>query len=173
MASNDRWLWMMHLNEYRRKRSHRMLRWHPRIFLEGLSKTMETSVRIANLRANIRTRTSRRSATHHTANLPTPVLIRGTEYVKWSLDGYHLLDVSVAVDGGFPISFIDNAHSRLAGLTGVYGNLVVRPQRLTLHDPSSDQVLCTWKWQQLHQFHLAATEIKDDENKICIIHTSR
>ncbi|XP_021933250.1 uncharacterized protein LOC110836411 [Zootermopsis nevadensis] len=78
----------------------------------------------------------------------------------------------MSVNGGFPISFIDNAHSRVAGLTGLYGNLVVGPHRLTLHDPSSEQLLCSWKWQQLHQFHLAATEIKDDEHKICIIHTS-
>lgn len=122
--------------------------------MEGLSNSMENSVRIANHRANIRTWTSRRSATH-------------------SLHGYHLLNVSVAVDRGLPVSFIDNAHSRLAGLTGVYGNLVVGPHCLTLHDPSTEQLLCSWKWQQLHQFHLAATEIKDDENKICIIHTSR
>jgi hypothetical protein len=56
---------------------------------------------------------------------------------------------------------------------GVYGNLVVGPDCLTLYDPSSEELLCSWKWQQLHQFHLSATEIKEDENKICIIHTSR
>ncbi|XP_069700355.1 uncharacterized protein [Periplaneta americana] len=73
---------------------------------------------------------------------------------------------------GFPVSFIDNAHSRVAGLTGIYGNLVVGTHRLTLHDPHSGHILCTWKWQHLHQFHLAATGVKDDHNKICIIHTS-
>jgi hypothetical protein len=85
---------------------------------------------------------------------------------------YHR-NILYAVDRGFPISFIDNGHSRLAGLTGVYGNLVVGPNCLTLYDPSSEELLCSWKWQQLHQFHFSATEIKEDENKICIIHTSR
>ncbi|PNF35429.1 hypothetical protein B7P43_G01755 [Cryptotermes secundus] len=73
---------------------------------------------------------------------------------------------------GFPVSFIDNGHSRLAGLMGVYGNMVVGADCLTLYDPSSEALLCSWKWQQLHQFHLSATEIKEDENKICVIHTS-
>jgi hypothetical protein len=86
---------------------------------------------------------------------------------------YHVPNISVAVIVGFPVSFIDNAHTRLAGLTGMYGNLLVGPQCLTLQDSSSDKPLFSWKWQQLHQFHLAATEVKDDENKICVIHTSR
>lgn len=80
-------------------------------------------------------------------------------------------NLSVA-DEGFPVSLIDNAHSRVAGLTGLYGNLVVGPHRLTLHDPSTGHMIYSWKWQHMHQFHLAATELKDDENKICVIHTS-
>lgn len=85
---------------------------------------------------------------------------------------YHR-NLLAAVERGFPVSFIDNGHSRLAGLMGVYGNMVVGKDCLTLYDPSSEALLCSWKWQQLHQFHLSATEIKEDENMICIIHTSR
>ncbi|KAJ9577296.1 hypothetical protein L9F63_006135 [Diploptera punctata] len=75
-------------------------------------------------------------------------------------------------DEGFLVSLIDNAHSRIAGLTGMYGKLMIGPRHLTLHDPNTGQVIYFWKWQHLHQFHLAATEVREDNNKICVIHTS-
>ena len=76
-------------------------------------------------------------------------------------------------DGGFLVSLVDNTHSRIAGLMGLYGSLAVGPHRVTLHDSTTGQLIYSWKWQHMHQFHLAATENKEDENKICVIHTSR
>ncbi|PSN36925.1 hypothetical protein C0J52_13899 [Blattella germanica] len=91
---------------------------------------------------------------------------------SWSEPRRPSIYLAGSTSDGFPVSLIDNALSRIAGLTGLYGNLRVGPHRLTLHDSSSGQLTYSWKWQQLHQFHLAATEVKEDENKICVLHTS-
>nr|CAD7440854.1 unnamed protein product [Timema bartmani] len=72
----------------------------------------------------------------------------------------------------FTVSLIDNAHSRLAKLAGLYGVLRVGMHDVIVCDPSTGEVRVTWEWPQLHQFHLAATSRTEDENKICVLHTS-
>lgn len=42
--------------------------------------------------------------------------------------------------GELSVSLIDNAHSRSAGLAGLYGTLRTTNTGLTVHDPSSGQV---------------------------------
>lgn len=68
---------------------------------------------------------------------------------------------------------MDNDHSRVAGLTGLHGNLSTNAREVTIKDPFTGDTRTTLPWYQLHQFHLAATGSLDDEKKIIVMHTSK
>lgn len=76
-------------------------------------------------------------------------------------------------EGTFAVSLIDNQHSRLAALFGLYGTLSTGPHGVCISDPTNGHPRLILPWQHLLQFHLAATGVSTDDKKICILHTSR
>lgn len=75
-------------------------------------------------------------------------------------------------EGTFTVSLIDNQHSRLAALFGLYGTLSTGPHGVCISDPTNGHPRLILPWQHLLQFHLAATGVSTDDKKICILHTS-
>ncbi|KAK4884327.1 hypothetical protein RN001_000598 [Aquatica leii] len=73
----------------------------------------------------------------------------------------------------FHISLVDNDHSRAARLTGLFGILSVTSQEICISDPITGDDLIKWSWYNFHQFHLQATLNSEDENTICVLHTSK
>ncbi|KAF2900289.1 hypothetical protein ILUMI_05899 [Ignelater luminosus] len=73
----------------------------------------------------------------------------------------------------FHVSIVDNTHSRAAGLTGLHGILSANCQEIIISDPTTGENIIKWKWHQFHQFHLQAVSQVEDENVICVFHTSR
>lgn len=76
-------------------------------------------------------------------------------------------------DGAFYISVVDNEHSRVAGLTGLHGILTTNSHEVVIKEPTTGEVRTSFSWHHLHQFHLAATSITDDDKKIVVVHTSK
>lgn len=102
-----------------------------------------------------------------------------SETQKWMMHIRNLLhpeeqfDLSAQhEDGVFSVSLIDNPLSQSAGLSGFYGLMTVESCHIRLSKHSQDDVVASWDWDQFHQFHLAATGKPEDENNICVIHTS-
>lgn len=73
----------------------------------------------------------------------------------------------------FHVSLVDNDHSRAAGVYGLFGILSVNSQEISISDPSTGDNLVKWSWIHFHQFHLQAHTHPDDENTICVMHTSK
>lgn len=73
----------------------------------------------------------------------------------------------------FPVSLVDSAHSRAAGLLGLYGVLHTNSQEIIISDPCTGSPIIGWKWYHFHQFHLQATCEQNDDKKILVMHTSR
>ncbi|KAJ8924220.1 hypothetical protein NQ315_007011 [Exocentrus adspersus] len=75
-------------------------------------------------------------------------------------------------ESNFRISLIDNNHSRVAGLIGLYGVLSVTAQEIIISDPCTGELKIIWKWFQFHQFHLQAPVQPVDDKKIIVMHSS-
>ncbi|KAL1513867.1 hypothetical protein ABEB36_003209 [Hypothenemus hampei] len=76
-------------------------------------------------------------------------------------------------DSNFRISLVDTAHSRRAGLLGLYGVLNTNNQEIIISDPCTGIMKIGWKWYHFHQFHLQATSEQKDDKKIVVMHSSR
>ncbi|XP_018578635.1 uncharacterized protein LOC108916816 [Anoplophora glabripennis] len=75
-------------------------------------------------------------------------------------------------DSNFRVSLIDNNHSRMAGLIGLFGVLGVNTQGVMVSDPCTGELKVRWKWFQFHQFHLQAPVQPVDDKKIIVMHSS-
>ncbi|KAK7863007.1 hypothetical protein R5R35_014559 [Gryllus longicercus] len=102
-----------------------------------------------------------------------------TETQKWMAHIRNLLHPKQPFDiyaqhgeGTFSVSLIDNTLTQSAGLSGFYGVMTVGACHISLSRNGSEEAVASWDWSQFHQFHLAATGKPEDENKICVIHTS-
>ncbi|KAF5280327.1 hypothetical protein FQR65_LT03136 [Abscondita terminalis] len=73
----------------------------------------------------------------------------------------------------FHISLVDNEHSRAARLSGLFGILCVTSKEICINDPITGEGIIRWSWLNFHQFHLQATLNSEDENTICVLHTSK
>ncbi|XP_067003168.2 uncharacterized protein [Anabrus simplex] len=134
-------------------------------------------------RSNSRSRQFAFGVFHHVGQVRRPSLFLAgnteTESQKWMahirnlLRPYPHFDLNSQIGScDFRVSLIDNPHSQVAGLTGFYGVLSVGARHIMLSGSSLDEVTVTWDWSHFHQFHLAATGRKEDENRICVLHTS-
>ncbi|XP_035741146.1 uncharacterized protein LOC118449974 isoform X2 [Vespa mandarinia] len=77
------------------------------------------------------------------------------------------------MDGFYNISIVDNAHSRLAGLTGLYGDLVASQMGVFIKDIHSGEIIQNLKWKEMKQFHLTTAGRPEDVKRICVIHTTK
>ncbi|CAH0551732.1 unnamed protein product [Brassicogethes aeneus] len=75
-------------------------------------------------------------------------------------------------ESNFRVSLIDTAHSRTAGLFGLYGVLGINSQDITISDPCTGEPKITWQWYQFHQFHLQAPAQPKDDKMVVVMHTS-
>jgi hypothetical protein len=73
----------------------------------------------------------------------------------------------------FHISIIDNAHSRAAGLVGLYGVLGTNSQEIIVRDPCTGDLKVYWHWYEFHQFHFQSPAHPVDDKRIIVMHTSR
>ncbi|KAF5272542.1 hypothetical protein FQA39_LY07866 [Lamprigera yunnana] len=73
----------------------------------------------------------------------------------------------------FHVSLVDNEHSRAAKLSGLFGILSVNLQEISISDPLTGIGIIHWGWLNFHQFHLQATQNSEDENTVCVLHTSK
>ncbi|KAK2576933.1 hypothetical protein KPH14_005551 [Odynerus spinipes] len=77
------------------------------------------------------------------------------------------------MDGSYNISIVDNAHSRLAGLTGLYGDLVASQMGIFIKDTHSGEIVQNLEWKEMKQFHLTTAGRPEDVKRICVIHTTK
>ena len=78
-----------------------------------------------------------------------------------------------SVSGSYSVSLIDNAHSRASGLTGLYGDLVASTMGICIRDACSGEIIETFEWKELDQFHLITAGRPEDVKCICVMHTSK
>lgn len=103
-----------------------------------------------------------------------------------------------SVSGSYSVSLIDNAHSRASGLTGtwivdritqpvplnvfltvsitsagLYGDLVASTMGICIRDVCSGEIIETFEWKELDQFHLITAGRPEDVKCICVMHTSK
>ncbi|XP_046687883.1 uncharacterized protein LOC124373566 [Homalodisca vitripennis] len=72
----------------------------------------------------------------------------------------------------FSVSLIDNAHSRIAGLAGLFGTMSVGLTGITINDPVTGQIRMHWRWSQVNGITLRLTSVAEDVNHILVLHTS-
>ncbi|XP_019868524.2 uncharacterized protein LOC109597311 [Aethina tumida] len=75
-------------------------------------------------------------------------------------------------ESNFRVSLIDTAHSRSAGLFGLYGVLSINSQEIVISDPCTGEPKISWQWYQFHQFHLQAPVQPKDDKMVVVMHTS-
>ncbi|KAK5648962.1 hypothetical protein RI129_003854 [Pyrocoelia pectoralis] len=73
----------------------------------------------------------------------------------------------------FHVSLVDNDHSRAARLCGLFGILSANSHEISISDPITGDNIIKWSWINFHQFHLQAHTHPDDDNTICVMHTSK
>ncbi|KAJ8681559.1 hypothetical protein QAD02_017351 [Eretmocerus hayati] len=71
------------------------------------------------------------------------------------------------------VSMVDNAHSRSAGLTGLYGDMVASRSGVFVKDVHTGEIVETLEWKEMNEFHLATFGRPDDVKRICVIHTTK
>ncbi|XP_011495671.1 PREDICTED: uncharacterized protein LOC105360468 [Ceratosolen solmsi marchali] len=77
------------------------------------------------------------------------------------------------MDGTFNVSMVDNAHSRSAGLTGLYGDLVASRTGIFVKDVHTGDIVETIDWKETSQFHLSSSGRPEDVKRVCVIHTTK
>ncbi|XP_034950236.1 uncharacterized protein [Chelonus insularis] len=77
------------------------------------------------------------------------------------------------IEGTFNISMVDNSHSRTAGLTGLYGDLVASRCGVFIKDVHTGNIVQNLEWNEMNQFHLTSIGHPDDVKRICVIHTTK
>ncbi|XP_032686548.1 uncharacterized protein LOC116851340 [Odontomachus brunneus] len=73
----------------------------------------------------------------------------------------------------YNISMVDNAHSKAAGLLGLYGNLTATETGILIKDPHKDEIIKFFEWKEFCQFHLMTAGRPEDVKRICVIHTTK
>lgn len=73
----------------------------------------------------------------------------------------------------FIVSLIDNAHSRSAGLTGLYGTLRTNLSGVSISDFHTGQVKVQWQWSQLDTASICSPIVPEDHNHLLKIRTLR
>ncbi|XP_046661652.1 uncharacterized protein LOC124354899 [Homalodisca vitripennis] len=97
-----------------------------------------------------------------------------TEAQQWMLRIRNLISPpKIPVEAGkFSVSLIDNAHSRIAGLAGLFGTMSVGLTGITINDPVTGQIRMHWRWSQVNGITLRLTSVAEDVNHILVLHTS-
>ncbi|XP_030759477.1 uncharacterized protein LOC115884897 [Sitophilus oryzae] len=99
-----------------------------------------------------------------------------TDSQEWMICIRRMLSIASYIPVGensFRVSLVDNAHSRNAGMLGLYGVLNSNSQEIIINDPCTGRLKAGWRWYHFHQFHLQATCEQKDDKKIIVMHTSR
>ncbi|XP_011173388.2 uncharacterized protein LOC105205659 isoform X2 [Solenopsis invicta] len=98
-----------------------------------------------------------------------------TESQRWMANIRHLLKPRkhCSMERSYEVSIVDNAHSKVAGLTGLYGDLIVNEMEIFFRDIHTGVVIKTFEWKEFTQFHLMTVGRPEDVKRICVIHTSK
>lgn len=97
-----------------------------------------------------------------------------TEANKWMTNIRNILKppLDSCSENEFEISVIDNDHSRVAGLHGLYGRLSVASSEIIIKDPHNNKIKVTWHWSQISHSYLPLPADAEDVHRICTICTS-
>ncbi|XP_011865156.1 PREDICTED: uncharacterized protein LOC105560556 [Vollenhovia emeryi] len=98
-----------------------------------------------------------------------------TETQRWMTDIRHLLKPRrhCCAERSYDISMVDNAHSKTAGLTGIYGDLVANEIGIFIRNVHTGEIAETFEWKEFTQFHLMTAGRPEDVKRICVMHTSK
>ncbi|XP_014217275.1 uncharacterized protein LOC106645838 isoform X2 [Copidosoma floridanum] len=77
------------------------------------------------------------------------------------------------MEGTFNVSMVDNAHSRSAGLTGLYGDMVASRSGVYVKDVHTGEIVETFDWKDTDSVHLACSGREEDVKRICVVHTTK
>lgn len=114
-----------------------------------------------------------------TANERKPLLYLAghseTESQRWMANIRQLLrprKYQFAIES-YSISMVDNMHSKASGLTGLYGDLIANALGVFIKDVHSGNIVQSFEWNELGQFHLTTAGRPEDVKCICVIHTTK
>ncbi|XP_012528896.1 uncharacterized protein LOC105832472 [Monomorium pharaonis] len=98
-----------------------------------------------------------------------------TETQRWMANIRHLLKPRKysCTERSYEVSIIDNAHSKAAGLTGLYGDLIANEKEIFIRDVHTGKIVKSFEWKEFTQFHLMSVGRPEDVKRICVIHTSK
>lgn len=86
---------------------------------------------------------------------------------------YHELQCVAEASNEYTVSIVDNEHSKMAGLTGLYGTLSVKTEEILVTDPHTGKIKVTLHWTQIQCSSLPLPAVSDDLHKVCTIRTNR
>ncbi|XP_018342488.1 PREDICTED: uncharacterized protein LOC108748701 [Trachymyrmex septentrionalis] len=98
-----------------------------------------------------------------------------TETQRWMANIRHLLKPRrhCCIEKSYDVSIVDNAHSKAAGLIGLYGDLIANQTGIFIRNVYTGEIAKTFKWTEFTQFHLMTAGRPEDVKRICVIHTSK
>ncbi|XP_018403698.1 PREDICTED: uncharacterized protein LOC108780474 [Cyphomyrmex costatus] len=98
-----------------------------------------------------------------------------TETQRWMANIRYLLKPRrhYCIERSYDVSMVDNAHSKAAGLIGLYGDLVANQMGIFIRNVHTGEITKTFKWKEFSQFHLMTAGRPEDVKRICVIHTSK
>ncbi|XP_025152693.1 uncharacterized protein LOC105185810 isoform X2 [Harpegnathos saltator] len=97
-----------------------------------------------------------------------------TETQRWMKNIRYLLNPKKdCIKKSYNVSIVDNAHSKAAGLIGLYGNLTATETGIFIQSPHIDKIIKSFKWKEFGQFHLMTAGRPEDVKRICVIHTTK
>ncbi|KAL0110943.1 hypothetical protein PUN28_012776 [Cardiocondyla obscurior] len=93
---------------------------------------------------------------------------------RWIADIRQLLNPrKYYTEKSYYVSMVDNAHSKTAGLTGLYGDLFTNEMGIFIKNIHTGEILETFDWKEFTQFHLMTVGRPEDVKRICVMHTSQ
>lgn len=98
-----------------------------------------------------------------------------TETQRWMANIRYLLKPRrhCCIERSYDVSMVDNAHSKAAGLIGLYGDLIANQTGIFIRNVHTGEIAKTFKWKEFTQFHLMTAGRPEDVKRICVIHTSK
>ncbi|XP_014470374.1 PREDICTED: uncharacterized protein LOC106742180 isoform X2 [Dinoponera quadriceps] len=98
-----------------------------------------------------------------------------TETQRWMENIRYLLNPKRGCCTGksYNISMVDNAHSKAAGLIGLYGSLTATETGVFIKSPQTDEMVKSFEWKEFGQFHLMTVGRPEDVKRICVLHTTK
>lgn len=98
-----------------------------------------------------------------------------TETQRWMADIRHLLKPRryCCMERSYTVSIVDNAHSKVAGLTGLYGDMIANETGIFIRNVHTGEKAETFEWKEFIQFHLMTVGRPEDVKRICVMHTSK